>query len=86
MTPEAERDALAKKDKEKTGIINSHQCGGDNVFTHHRKDHSCDLRKRTKGTRGKCKTNIKEAHRRKCVVQKIWQSDNGRAQGSERQE
>ena len=42
---------LAKKDKEKTGIINSHQCGGHNVFTHHPKDHNCDLCKRTKGTR-----------------------------------
>ena len=46
-----ERRFWQRKTRKKTGIINSHQCGGHNVFTHHPMDPNCDVRKRTKGTR-----------------------------------
>ena len=55
-------DTLAKDTQSKEGIIGSQPRGNHNVFTHYPKDLKCEVCKKTKTTRARCRTKTK-----KCV-------------------
>ena len=56
---DAERDTLAISAKSKTGIIGFQPRGNHNVFTHYPKDPKCEVCKKTKTRRARCRIKPK---------------------------